>query len=179
MPDNIPALVFMLGAVLILIALLGGSFKIFGADIPMKLKGRTRIVAGILGTVLIVFSLAVFTIQNFSTISKPAGSSNPPGKIESPPEPPNPSPEPSNLNEEQIRLKITNLLHEGKIKEAFDTLRTIREGEVKSEECERVFSYCIKNHSLSAAKDIAIECWKGEQREKAFSEIEKESLKSS
>jgi hypothetical protein len=70
------------------------------------------------------------------------------------------------------------LFYEGKVSEATQFLQSIKDDAFKSEACERVFSYCIKNHKLSTAKDIADERWKGEQREKAFSEIEKERLKS-
>ena len=52
MPGNLLVAVFVFGAVLILIALLGGSLKIFGADIPTKLEHRKRAVSGILGTIL-------------------------------------------------------------------------------------------------------------------------------
>jgi cytochrome c-type biogenesis protein CcmH/NrfG len=57
MPGTIPIAAFVLGAVLLLIAIVGGRFKIFGAEIS-GVAGRTgRIVAGLAGGLLISFGL--------------------------------------------------------------------------------------------------------------------------
>jgi hypothetical protein len=58
LPQNITIAAFTFGAVLLLIALIGGGFKIFGAEIPRKVPRVGRWVAGIIGTVLIIIGLS-------------------------------------------------------------------------------------------------------------------------
>ena len=57
MPQSITIAAFVLGPVLLLIALLGGGFKIFGAEVPGKTGWGGRIVAGIAGTIFICVGL--------------------------------------------------------------------------------------------------------------------------
>lgn len=57
MPQSITIASFVLGAVLMLIALLGGGFKIFGTEVSSTAGTVQRIVAGGLGVPLIVVGL--------------------------------------------------------------------------------------------------------------------------
>ncbi len=57
MPPSITIAAFVLGAVLILIALLGGGFKIFGAEVTGKTGWVGRVVAGLAGTILIAVGI--------------------------------------------------------------------------------------------------------------------------
>lgn len=57
MPQSITIAAFVLGAVLVLIALLGGGFKIFGTEVSGTTGTVQRIVAGALGALLIVVGL--------------------------------------------------------------------------------------------------------------------------
>jgi hypothetical protein len=57
MPQNITIAAFVFGAVLLLIALLGGGFKIFGAEVSGNTGRGQRVVAGIAGIVLIIVGL--------------------------------------------------------------------------------------------------------------------------
>jgi hypothetical protein len=66
MPSNITIAAFVLGGVLLLIAILhGGGFKIFGAEVDGSAGRFGRIFAGLLGTILIGIGL-------FSPLYKPA-----------------------------------------------------------------------------------------------------------
>jgi hypothetical protein len=59
MPDNIAIAAFVFGAILILIALLGGNFKLFGSEISTSISSRwLRFVAFALGSVFIVLALS-------------------------------------------------------------------------------------------------------------------------
>jgi hypothetical protein len=57
MPQSIVIAAFVFGAVLLLIALLGGHFKIFGAEISGATGRPGRIIAGVVGVVLLVVGL--------------------------------------------------------------------------------------------------------------------------
>ena len=65
MPQSITIAAFVLGAVLLLIAILRGGFKIFGAEVDGTAGRFGRIFAGLLGTVLIAIGL-------FSSLYKPS-----------------------------------------------------------------------------------------------------------
>ena len=54
MPQTVTIGAFVLGSVLILIAILGGRFKIFGAEISGTTGRIGRIVSGIAGTILVL-----------------------------------------------------------------------------------------------------------------------------
>jgi hypothetical protein len=56
-PQNITIAAFILGAVLLLIALIGGRFKIFGAEVSGTVGRAGRLAAGVAGTVLIIIGL--------------------------------------------------------------------------------------------------------------------------
>jgi len=57
MPENITIAAFVLGAVMLLISIVGGRFKIFGAEVS-GVAGKTgRIFAGVIGTILICTGL--------------------------------------------------------------------------------------------------------------------------
>jgi hypothetical protein len=57
MPQNIIVAAFIFGAVLVLIALVGGGFKLFGVEIPAITGSLVRIVAGVAGTSLIFIGI--------------------------------------------------------------------------------------------------------------------------
>jgi hypothetical protein len=65
MPQNITIAAFVLGAVLLLIAILRGGFKIFGAEVDGTPGRFGRIFAGLLGVILIGIGL-------FSSLYKPS-----------------------------------------------------------------------------------------------------------
>jgi Tetratricopeptide repeat len=57
MPETITIGAFVFGAVLILVALLGGGFKLFGTEVSGKAGTVQRTVAGSLGALLLIFGL--------------------------------------------------------------------------------------------------------------------------
>jgi hypothetical protein len=57
MPQSITIAAFVLGAVLLLIGLLGGGFKIFGAEVSGNTGRVSRGIAGAIGVVMIVIGL--------------------------------------------------------------------------------------------------------------------------
>ncbi len=57
MPENLPLTLVIVGAILLLIGLLGGQFKIFGAEVPGKVGRASRWISGFTGVVLIVVGI--------------------------------------------------------------------------------------------------------------------------
>ena len=57
MPQSITIAAFVFGAVLLLIALVGGGFKIFGAEVSGKAGSAGRFLAGLAGVVLLCIGL--------------------------------------------------------------------------------------------------------------------------
>lgn len=57
MPQGITIAAFVLGSVFLLLALVGGGFKIFGAEISGKIGPLARAVAGVLGSILVLGGL--------------------------------------------------------------------------------------------------------------------------
>ena len=57
MPQSITIGAFVFGAVLVLIALLGGGFKMFGAEIPLAMRRPQRLTAAVLGPVFILVGI--------------------------------------------------------------------------------------------------------------------------
>jgi hypothetical protein len=58
MPENLKIGAFVFGAILVLIALLGGNFKIFGAEVAATISNRLlRFVAFALGTTFLVVAM--------------------------------------------------------------------------------------------------------------------------
>jgi hypothetical protein len=57
MPENITIAAFVLGGVMLLISIVGGKFKIFGAEVSAMAGPAGRIIAGVIGTVLISVGL--------------------------------------------------------------------------------------------------------------------------
>lgn len=72
MIPNITIGAFVFGAVLLLISLLGGKFKIFGAEIPGTVSRKQRCVAGTAGVfftlIALILCLPIETIQTFLNI---------------------------------------------------------------------------------------------------------------
>jgi rhodanese-related sulfurtransferase len=63
MPQQLTIATMVLGAVMLLLALVSGGFKIFGAEIPGVAGRSGRIIAFVIGIVLVGFSLAHFQDQ--------------------------------------------------------------------------------------------------------------------
>src|SRR5882762_9589230 len=63
MPQSTQIAAFILGAVLLLIALLGGGFSIFGAGVPGKVGTPGRLVAFVLSLIFIAVGL-IGSIEN-------------------------------------------------------------------------------------------------------------------
>jgi len=57
MPANTAVAALILGGILLLIALVGGAFKIFGAEVAEKPGRAVRVVAGVVGSALIIWGL--------------------------------------------------------------------------------------------------------------------------
>jgi hypothetical protein len=72
MPQSVSLAAFIFGAVLVLIAVLGGRFKIFGAEVTGTVSGPLRVVAGTVGVPL----LAVGMFLTFSAQDTPAADPN-------------------------------------------------------------------------------------------------------
>ncbi len=70
MPTSITIAAFVLGAVLLLVAILHGGFKIFGAEVDGTAGRFGRIFAGLLGVILVGIGL-------YSSLSKPSPQSSP------------------------------------------------------------------------------------------------------
>jgi len=83
MPQNITTAAFVLGAVLLLISLLGGGFKIFGAEVRSSVSGWGRVTSFILG----VFFLIVGLFNPFERTLPSSTSSTTPSASPSPPKP--------------------------------------------------------------------------------------------
>jgi hypothetical protein len=82
MPDNLRICVFAFGAVLILVALLGGNFKLFGAEVASTVSNPIlRFLALALGALLIALAIQVY---HFSEASAPPPLSSPSNKSKSP-----------------------------------------------------------------------------------------------
>ncbi len=60
MPDNIKIGAFVFGAILVLIAILGGNFKLFGAEVASTVSNRwLRFISFVLGTALVTLTLDI------------------------------------------------------------------------------------------------------------------------
>ena len=57
MPENITIAAFILGAVMLLISVVGGKFKIFGAEVSGVAGPAGRVMAGVAGTIFIGIGL--------------------------------------------------------------------------------------------------------------------------
>ena len=60
MPQSVAIGILVLGAVMLLLALVSGSFKIFGSEIPTVANRTARVIAFAIGVVLVGFSLMHF-----------------------------------------------------------------------------------------------------------------------
>ena len=73
MPPTVAVAAFIFGAILVLIALLGGGFKLFGAEVPGTVGKSERTIAGVLGAVLMIVAL-VNSFARSGPASPPAAS---------------------------------------------------------------------------------------------------------
>ena len=63
MPPSVQIALVVLGGVLLLVAILGGRFKIFGAEVTGKASRGCRWASAILGVVLIAFCIISFAMK--------------------------------------------------------------------------------------------------------------------
>ena len=75
MPQNIALAAFVLGAVLLLLALSAGSFKFLGAEMSGAAGRWSRVVAGVIGVGLIAFALLQYSAGLGPTRGAPADES--------------------------------------------------------------------------------------------------------
>ena len=75
MPGSVTIALVVLGGVLVLIAVLGGKFKIWGAEIEDSTGNPGRIAAGILGVVFILIAIVMGLIQNLPSPNASANQS--------------------------------------------------------------------------------------------------------
>jgi hypothetical protein len=82
MPDNLRIGVFTFGAVLTLVALLGGNFKFFGAEVASTVSNPIlRFVAFALGAMLVALAIQGY---HFDESSAPPSSNSTPSEIKTP-----------------------------------------------------------------------------------------------
>ena len=81
------------------------------------------------------------------------------------------------LDDEELRREIARALGAKDIDRVLAALKHLNSPDVKLEECDLIYGYCIKNGKLTHARAVANTCWQGNQRKKAFEEIYLESLK--
>ena len=77
MPENVRIAAFVFGAILVLIAILGGNFKLFGAEVAVTVSNRfLRFVAFALGTALLISAILSpgLFVQNPPSIKRPSAS---------------------------------------------------------------------------------------------------------
>ncbi len=97
MPQSVAIGILVLGAVMLLLALVSGSFKIFGSEIPTVANRTARVIAFAIGVVLVGFSLMHFQADPGP---KPQPSPTPPTPVDngtkpSPDKPAEPTPAPA------------------------------------------------------------------------------------
>ncbi|MGL5081229.1 MAG: hypothetical protein ACRC8A_07045 [Microcoleaceae cyanobacterium] len=118
MPENLKIGAFVFGAILVLIALLGGNFKVFGAEVAATISNRfLRFVAFALGATFLVVAMHPPNLGNGSVAPDPTSSSHPqsttsslsPQTTQSVPSTVTPSPVPTE-NSSSCTLTISNTL---------------------------------------------------------------------
>jgi hypothetical protein len=82
MPENLPLALVIVGAILLLIALLGGQFKLFGAEVPGTVGRASRWMSGLAGVILLAAGVYVG-----SGVMKPLPSTEPPSTQPPPAQP--------------------------------------------------------------------------------------------
>jgi hypothetical protein len=74
MPTSISIAVLVLGAVLLLVAVTGGKFKIFGAEVSAAVSNTiVRLFSGAVGIILIFVALAIYALNSSSQGSSGSG----------------------------------------------------------------------------------------------------------
>ena len=87
MPQSLAIGAFVLGAVLLLISLLSGGFKIFGAEVSGTTGATGRLVAFVMGVILLIVGFSYKESEN----GKPSPPPQPPS-VNTPSQPGNPQP---------------------------------------------------------------------------------------
>lgn len=103
MPENIKIGAFVLGAIFLLIAILGGNFKIFGAEVAATVTNRAlRFITFILGATLLIVTMlppASISIRDDKSTETPSS-----------PQTPSPSPDVSSGSEKILSdLRAVNI----------------------------------------------------------------------
>lgn len=83
MPQSISIAAFVFGAVLLLIALLKGGFKIFGAEVAANAGKGARVIAGIVGVVFLLIGLGASTQDPPREAKEAAKEKTPPAQAQS------------------------------------------------------------------------------------------------
>jgi hypothetical protein len=85
------------------------------------------------------------------------------------------------LPEDAARVRISAELSAGRIAAAIDLMSGLQAGPARDEECEHIFSFCIKNPSmddaLEKATGLANACWDGSARKEKLEAIALAKLK--
>jgi hypothetical protein len=84
----------------------------------------------------------------------------------------------NNLSQADARWTIDQWLDHGKLAEASLMLFDLHSSPVRSDECEHVYAYALKNDKLATASDVAEKCWTGIERQQKMAEISHQGLKS-
>ncbi len=85
------------------------------------------------------------------------------------------------LPDEAARVRISAELSAGRIAAAIELMSGLQAGPARDEECEHIFSFCIKNPSvddaLERATGLADACWDGSARKEKLEAIALAKLK--
>jgi hypothetical protein len=81
------------------------------------------------------------------------------------------------LTDSEVRFAIEKALHDGNATKAIAILVDLSDSPLKLQECEHVFSYCLKNNRLDDSVTLVDTCWDGKVRTEKLSRIEHEKLK--
>ena len=149
MPDNLRIGVFAFGAVLILVALLGGNFKLFGAEVASTVSNHIlRFIAFALGAMLVALAIQGYHFNEASApppLSSTSNESKSPEKSSSSPQTAADLPRPSSNPKEKWELLGTSSKTGEEV--YLDRLSIFRSGRFID------FTYKIGNDVLEAKAD--------------------------
>ena len=84
---------------------------------------------------------------------------------------------PNALPVEQTPAQISAALGSSEIDRAIGFLKGLPSGAAKEDECERLFSFCMKHSELGGARLVVDECWIGGRQQTALQDIALARLK--
>ena len=155
MPDNLRISVFAFGAVLTLVALLGGNFKLFGAEVASTVSNPIlRFLAFALGAMLVALAIQGYHFEESSApppLSSPSSESKSPDKSSFPPQTAAVRPRPSSTPKERWELMGTSSKTGEEV--YLDRLSIYRSGSFID------FTYKIGNDVLEAKADCNSNRW--------------------